>query len=252
MGIGIIVVVLIGIMAIVLLSGHGGFLIAGYNTASKEEKAMYDEKKLCRITGIGFLVMEIGLIGLIFLKNLNAFSIFSLILIFIGIAIPLLFGNKYARKKGVSFYNDKRNKRLNIINIIFTGIILVSIGIVMFVGNISVEFHKNDVKCSGFLAGSTTVSYDEIESVSLEKDLDLGTRTFGIGSFSINAGNFSNDEFGTYKLYAYTSCNTYVVIDTGEKVVVVNDKDEKDTTSLYHEFLKYVEDKWIWTWVLSC
>lgn len=110
MGIGIIVVVLIGIMAIVLLSGHGGFLIAGYNTASKEEKAMYDEKKLCRITGIGFLVMEIGLIGLIFLKNLNTFSIFSLILIFIGIAIPLLFGNKYARKKGVSFCYKKQLK----------------------------------------------------------------------------------------------------------------------------------------------
>ncbi len=31
--------------------GKGAFLIAGYNTASKAEKARYDEKTLCRFMG---------------------------------------------------------------------------------------------------------------------------------------------------------------------------------------------------------
>lgn len=31
--------------------GKGAFLIAGYNTASPEEKARYDEKALCRFMG---------------------------------------------------------------------------------------------------------------------------------------------------------------------------------------------------------
>ncbi len=36
------------ILGIVLWRGKGAWLIAGYNTSSKEEKAKYDEKALCR------------------------------------------------------------------------------------------------------------------------------------------------------------------------------------------------------------
>ena len=54
--------VVFGILAaisIVLLSGHGANLIAGYNTAGKEEKSKYDAKKLCRVTGAGMAVITI-------------------------------------------------------------------------------------------------------------------------------------------------------------------------------------------------
>lgn len=47
------------IIAIIMLSGHGAFMIAGYNTASKEKKAQYDKKKLCRITGCGMLAIAL-------------------------------------------------------------------------------------------------------------------------------------------------------------------------------------------------
>ena len=36
------------VLGTVFAFGKGAFLIAGYNTASAEEKAEYDEKKLCR------------------------------------------------------------------------------------------------------------------------------------------------------------------------------------------------------------
>ena len=42
-----IVFVIFAVLSIILLSGHGSWFISGYNTASKEEKAKYDEKKLC-------------------------------------------------------------------------------------------------------------------------------------------------------------------------------------------------------------
>ena len=35
------------VLGTVFAFGKGAFLIAGYNTASAEEKAKYDEKKLC-------------------------------------------------------------------------------------------------------------------------------------------------------------------------------------------------------------
>ena len=57
------------IMGIVLCCGKGAFLIAGYNTASPEEKASYDEKALCRATGVLVLVIvgcvELLMLGLV-------------------------------------------------------------------------------------------------------------------------------------------------------------------------------------------
>ena len=37
--------IIFAVLSIVLISGHGSWLISGYNTASKEEKAKYNEKK---------------------------------------------------------------------------------------------------------------------------------------------------------------------------------------------------------------
>ncbi len=50
--IDILVIALFLVLGIVFLCGKGAFLIAGYNTASKKEKAQIDEKKLCKSMGI--------------------------------------------------------------------------------------------------------------------------------------------------------------------------------------------------------
>ncbi len=39
------------LLGLMFLKGKGAFLIAGYNTATREEKARYDEKALCRFMG---------------------------------------------------------------------------------------------------------------------------------------------------------------------------------------------------------
>lgn len=48
-------ILLLAIFGLVIRSGKGAFLIAGYNTASKEEKEKTDEKKLCKAVGNLFL-----------------------------------------------------------------------------------------------------------------------------------------------------------------------------------------------------
>ena len=52
------------IISVVFLSGHGANFIAGYNTASAEEKNQFDTKKLCRVVGIGMALITL----LIFVK----------------------------------------------------------------------------------------------------------------------------------------------------------------------------------------
>ncbi|MEK4757280.1 DUF3784 domain-containing protein [Macrococcus sp. FSL W8-0367] len=47
-----IIVILFLLIGIYMLTGRGGFLIAGYNMLPKEQKQKYDEKRLCRFTGV--------------------------------------------------------------------------------------------------------------------------------------------------------------------------------------------------------
>ena len=56
-----IVGILFAIISIILISGHGANLIAGYNTASREEKNRYDTKKLCRVVGFGMAIITLML-----------------------------------------------------------------------------------------------------------------------------------------------------------------------------------------------
>ena len=63
-----VVVAILAIMSIVLLAGKGSFLIAGFNTASKEVKQKYDVKRLCRVVGGGLGVCTVILAVAMILK----------------------------------------------------------------------------------------------------------------------------------------------------------------------------------------
>lgn len=81
------------IMALVLLSGRGSFLIAGYNTMPREKKETYDGQALCRFMGkillpIGILVPLLGIdkvyfktkyMGPVFMFITLGLSIFAII-----------------------------------------------------------------------------------------------------------------------------------------------------------------------------
>ena len=68
---------LLFVISIILLSGHGSGLIAGYNTASKKEKDKISQKKLCRIVGAGLLpIAVLILIMAIFFDTLPSFFVY--------------------------------------------------------------------------------------------------------------------------------------------------------------------------------
>ena len=89
------------IIGIVLCCGKGAFLIAGYNTASPKEKASYDEKALCRATGVLVLVImgcvELLMLGLVL--DMAALIWSSVILLVISTVFGLIYINKSKRFK---------------------------------------------------------------------------------------------------------------------------------------------------------
>ena len=94
----VILAVVLVVMAIVILAGKGDWMIAGYNTASKEEKETVNVKRLRLILGILLLIIA----PLLFM--LGDHSDKTTGLIFAGIVIVLttvavILANTWAKKK---------------------------------------------------------------------------------------------------------------------------------------------------------
>ena len=94
------VFVVFAVLSIILLSGHGSWFISGYNMASKEEKEKYDEKKLCRTTGIGMSIIAILILIMGLLENSlpASFVYIALGIILVDVVVIIILGNTLCRK----------------------------------------------------------------------------------------------------------------------------------------------------------
>lgn len=90
-------IVYIGFVILAVLSI---ILISGYNTATKEEKAKYDEKKLCRTMGIGMSVIAILILTMGLFENVlpSYFAYIALGIIFVDVTVIIVLGNTICRK----------------------------------------------------------------------------------------------------------------------------------------------------------
>ena len=96
-----VVASVLALISVILLSGHGQGLIAGYNTAPKEEKDKIDEKKLARVVGFGTSIITLLLVILAsFLHNLPSFFIPLFIILVISTAVVvIILSNTITKKK---------------------------------------------------------------------------------------------------------------------------------------------------------
>ncbi len=95
-----VVFAILAVISIVLLTGHGANLIAGYNTATKEEKSKYNAKKLCRVVGAGMSVITL----LIFVMGIGMdvipyyFAYVTLAIVLIDCVVMLILMNTICKK----------------------------------------------------------------------------------------------------------------------------------------------------------
>lgn len=95
-----VVAAIFALMTIWFWCGRGSWLIAGYNTMSEEEKAKFDEKKLCRGMGVGFgFITLLVLVSSIFANVLPAyFAYIMFALIVIDAVVMIIWGNLTYKK----------------------------------------------------------------------------------------------------------------------------------------------------------
>lgn len=97
----IALLILFTALGLYLLQGKGGWLIAGYNTMSQEDKEKYDEAALCKATGklILAIAFTIGLITAGDLLQTNALTISGVALMVLFIILGLIYINTGERFK---------------------------------------------------------------------------------------------------------------------------------------------------------
>lgn len=188
---GLVISIIFLIISILLLMGKGSFLIAGYNTASEKEKAKYNEKKLCRIVGLGFLVITCGLFSLFMLKDIGLYIMIGTFIV--GMAI-IFIGSEYASVER----NQKKMKMSIGIGVLITVILGAFIMGVMFIGDIDIEYNNDYVQLSGTFVSSSKIDYNDILKVEYCNDFDIGRKKNGINNAVVEAGRYYNDEFGHY------------------------------------------------------
>lgn len=94
----IIVAAILVIMGIIILIGKGDNLIAGYNTASEEEKAQYNIKRLRGLIG-GLLLALAPMMLLLNGENTMTATWSFCALVFVLCIVVVILDNTWAKKK---------------------------------------------------------------------------------------------------------------------------------------------------------
>lgn len=236
MNIILIVTGLLFILSIFLLSGKGSWLIAGYNTSSKEQQDKYDKEKLSRAAGVMLLIATIATLSLTLL-HMN-FIIFFVIII-ISVIITIIYMNKYCLKPVSEDEKLETGPRQNnskmMIGIGFAIIVALLVGISMYFSSKPPVYAISN----GTLVISTqygkNVNLLEIKSVQLKNDLPvIQSRINGLGLGSIQKGKFSSD-IGNVTLYIDTSKPPFIYIKTTSELIILNDQSKSKTEALFDE-----------------
>ena len=220
-----------------LLAGKGAFLIAGYNTASASEKAAYNEKRLCRITGAGTLIIGIPLLIMAFLgENVSGgFIIATLVITALDVIAMILLCNSRWVRNAVDTGTAPRPKNKAAV-LIATGVTVISlllVSLVLLGGEIEYQYSDDYFQVSTALGNGQFIRYSNITDIELRENVTPGHRVSGTGTLRILAGHFRNEEFGNYIRYTYTTCNTCVVIKAPGITLVLGGEDPASTRAIY-------------------
>ena len=239
-----IIFILLFVLSAVLLTGHGSFLIAGYNTSSQEEKEKYNAQKLCRTAGLSMLLILFVTAGL-FVIPLDSiyrtpYFIFYFIFIITDIGFTLYFSNTRCYKEGYEYKKDigkSKKETLFIIAgvciVIFPVFLLVSI--TMYRASLPPVYTINGDTLKISSSYGETVPLEEIKNIKLEETMPFKLKKKnGSDLGSILKGRFDADG-KTAHVYIDASRPPFVLIETQEGLHIINDQTREQTEALYSQ-----------------
>lgn len=251
-----VVLGLLGLLSVFLLTGRGGFLIAGYNTSSPEEKAKYDAKKLCRTVGVMMLLLTLALAGLLLIPYgspfASAYMIFFFIFLIADIGGCMAYANTRCQKKDYKAKGENgviddeylkkapaEKKKKNTVAIIAVCVValpvMLLVGITLYQSNQPPVFTVSGGTLQISSAYGENVSLSDIKSMELKDSLPKDLSKISGSDFgSILKGKFRADGKEA-EVYMDASKPPYLYIETSDGLVILNDATKAKTESLYNK-----------------
>jgi uncharacterized membrane protein len=163
--------------------------------------------------------------------------------------VPMVYSWNLARKQkqAGTFTESQVNRDLKkhpvllAVTTVLVTVILLGVGCIMFTGDIDYTVTDDKLTIDADFHSDLVVSLETIDSVELCQGHPDGTRTWGFASARLLMGWFESDELGDYTRYTYTGCDSYILLTSGEDILMINAKTEADTLALYEQLKEAVK-----------
>jgi hypothetical protein len=126
--------------------------------------------------------------------------------------------------------------------------VCVLVGILIYLFSMSAEEISIAIKDDSIVLSYTSgesfeIKYKNILGVTERQDLDLGKFVSGTQTKKHLFGIWNNNEFGEYHLAVYSNVVKYIVIETSERIFVINFDSKDATDSFYKAFSELLRTK---------
>ena len=163
--------------------------------------------------------------------------------------VPMVYSWNLARKQkqAGTFTESQVNKDLKKhpvlmgVTLVLVMAILLGVGYIMFTGDIEYTVTDDKLTIDADFHSDLAISLETIDSMELCQGRPGGTRTWGFASARLLMGWFESDELGDYTRYTYTGCDSYILLTSGEDILMINAKTESDTQALYEQLQEAVQ-----------
>lgn len=209
------------------------WLIAGYNTASDEEKKKVDVVGLSRLMGnfcffLGGLFFILGILGY-YGSDIGTIAIYPLI--FASIIYLIIKAQKYDT-------NIKSSKVSKITAIIIGSFFIVTSSMILWSARetrVIVTQQAIEIKD---IYGEN-LEMDHISEIVLKDSMPrVYAKANGFDFGKTLKGNFDLEELGTSKIYIYYGRPPYIYIKYDDNYIILNQKNEERTKKLYDIMIK--------------
>lgn len=211
------------------------FLISGYNTMSRKRKENVDVEGLGNLMGnfMFYMAFLMGLSGVFQFQGFKTAALICLLLIMPSTIFLIIKAQKYDHNERKS--TDKGSV-IVVVGLISLILLIVS-GILLYgILEPKVEVNAERIIISGMY--KRIIEMEDIVSVSLEEDIPRVLKKNGGFDFGyILRGNFTLEDYGFSSIFIHENISPYIVIDTGDRMNIINFKEPNRTIELYDEIM---------------
>ena len=164
--------------------------------------------------------------------------------------VPMVYSWQLAKKqqREGTYTESEVNKKLKqhpvllAVTTVLVTLILVGVGFVMFTGHIDYTVTDETLLIDADFHSDLAISLETIDSMELCQGNPDGTRTWGFASARLMMGWFESDTLGDYTRYTYTGCDSYILLTSGDDILILSAKTEADTQALYDSLTEKLVD----------